>query len=240
MSGELTAGPRFSGVVQAIARQKDGTYALSFAGARTPVVADQVVLALPFAVLRTLNYAKAGFDSLKNTAIQDLGRGRNDKLQLQFRSRLWDGTGAWPGIGNGNSYADTGYQNTWEVTRAQPGAAGILVDYTGGAIGETFGTGDPTSHAQLFTSQIDPLIPGLSSRFNGRATIDFWKANPYTNGSYSYWKVGQYTAFAGAEREQSGNCHFAGEHTSVDFQGFLNGAVESGYRAAGEILAGFK
>jgi monoamine oxidase len=58
--------------------------------------------------------------------------------------------------------------------------------------------------------------------------------------AYSYWKVGQYTAFAGAEREQSGNCHFAGEHASIDFQGFLNGAVESGYRAAGEILAGFK
>ena len=50
----------------------------------------------------------------------------------------------------------------------------------------------------------------------------------------------QYTGFAGAEREQSGNCHFAGEHTSIDFQGYLNGAVETGYRAAGEILAGFK
>ena len=34
-----------------------------------------------------------------------------------------------------------------------------------------------------------------------------------------------------------GNCHFAGEHTSIDFQGYLNGAVETGERAAGEILA---
>jgi len=185
--------------------------------------------------LRTLDISKAGFSPVKLRAIRELGMGTNSKLNVQFTERLWRGLGL-----NGDTYADTGYQSTWEVTRAQPGAAGILVDYTGGAIGETFGTGDPTSRAQLFTSQIDPLLPGLSSRFNGRATIDFWKANPYTNGSYSYWKVGQYTAFAGAEREQSGNCHFAGEHTSVDFQGYLNGAVESGYRAAGEILAGFK
>src|SRR5207302_710809 len=48
---------------------------------------DRVILALPFAVLRTLNYHKANFDSMKNTAIQQLGSGRNDKLQLQFTRR---------------------------------------------------------------------------------------------------------------------------------------------------------
>ena len=37
--------------------------------------------------------------------------------------------------------------------------------------------------------------------------------------------------------EQEGNCHFAGEHTSIDFQGYLNGAVETGERAAGEVIA---
>jgi len=54
-------------------------------------------------------------------------------------------------------------------------------------------------------------------------------------GSYSYCRVGQYTSFAGAEREQSFDCHFAGEHTSIDFQCYLNGAVETGERAAIEI-----
>jgi monoamine oxidase len=59
-------------------------------------------------------------------------------------------------------------------------------------------------------------------------------------GSYSYWKVGQYTRFAGIERKQEGNCHFAGEHTSIDSQGYLNGAVETGERAASEILTDLK
>ena len=233
LTGQIT----FGSALTAIQRRADGTYDITMRANNKNITsrADKVVLALPFAVLRTLDISKAGFSPVKLRAIRELGMGTNSKLNVQFTERLWRTLGL-----NGDTFADTGYQSTWEVTRAQPGAAGILVDYTGGAIGETFGTGDPTSRAQLFTSQIDPLLPGLSSRFNGRATIDFWKANPYTNGSYSYWKVGQYTAFAGAEREQSGNCHFAGEHTSVDFQGFLNGAVESGYRAAGEILAGFK
>src|SRR5439155_26201604 len=88
---------------------------------------DRVILALPFAVLRTLNYRRAKFDSTKNTAIQGLGRGRNDKLQLQFTSRYWNEPDhplvSQAGISNGASYADTGYQNTWDVTRSQSGAA---------------------------------------------------------------------------------------------------------------------
>ncbi len=126
------------------------------------------------------------------------------------------------------------------MTRAQVGAAGILVDYTGGNIGASFGTGTPSERAAQFLAQIEPVLPGISSRWNGRATIDYWAGYPWTKGSYSYWKVGQYTKFAGAEREAEGNCHFAGEHTSIDFQGYLNGAVESGERAAGEIVAALK
>jgi monoamine oxidase len=42
------------------------------------------------------------------------------------------------------------------------------------------------------------------------------------------------------EKERQGNCHFAGEHTSQDFQGYLNGAVETGARAANEILGDLK
>ena len=65
--------------------------------------------------------------------------------------------------------------------------------------------------------------------------VDWWAGNPYTRGSYSYWQVGQYTRFAGVEREPQGNVHFCGEHTSINFQGFLNGAIETGERAAAEI-----
>jgi monoamine oxidase len=38
------------------------------------------------------------------------------------------------------------------------------------------------------------------------------------------------------ESRRQGNCHFAGEHTSQDFQGYLNGAVETGARAAAEVI----
>ena len=220
-----------------IRRNADGSYRLVFeSGLSTETVtADHVVLALPFSILRSLDYAKAGFSKVKTTAIEQLGMGTNSKLHVQFKDRLWNSLGC-----NGETYADTGYQNTWEVTRSQAGSSGILVNYTGGTIGASFGTGTPSERAAQFLKQIEPVLPGISSRWNGRATIDFWAGYPWTKGSYSYWKVGQYTKFVGAEREAEGNCHFAGEHTSIDFQGYLNGAVESGERAAGEILAALK
>ena len=59
-----------------------------------------------------------------------------------------------PAKGAMATYADTGYQTTWDVTRGQPGSAGILVDYTGGNIGNSFGSGTPSSRAQQFLGQI--------------------------------------------------------------------------------------
>jgi monoamine oxidase len=232
LAGQVNLGSELT----AIRRNGDGTYALMFKGRSKAVTADQVVLALPFSIMRSsVDWSQAGFSPVKARAIREQGMGTNSKLHVQFRDRHWNGLG-----NNGNTYADTGYQNTWEVTRAQPGNSGILVDYTGGTIGASFGSGTPTSRAQQFLGQIEPLLPGITKKFNGRATIDFWTAYPWTKGSYSYWKVGQYQAFSGAERERSGNCHFAGEHTSIDFQGYLNGAVQSGEMAAGEILGDLK
>jgi monoamine oxidase len=161
--------------------------------------------------------------------------GTNSKLHVQFRSRPWRGQGF-----NGETFSDRGYQNTWEVTRAQPGASGILVNYTGGDVGASFGSGTPAARAQQFLAQAEPVLPGITKAWNGRAAVEYWPGNEWTRGSYSYWKVGQYTAFAGVERERRGTCHFAGEHTSVDFQGYLNGAVETGQRAVAEILADLK
>jgi monoamine oxidase len=233
LGSQITTGS----TLVAVKRNTDGTFALSFQQGASTVskTADKVVLALPFSMLRSVDYSKAGFSTVKKRAIAELPMGTNSKLNVGFKTRHWRSLG-----NNGDTFGDTGYQSTWEVSRGQAGTSGILVDYTGGKIGSSFGSGTPSSRAQQFCAQIEPLLPGITQKLSGKATIDHWPSNPWTKGSYSYWKPGQYTAFAGAEGEQSGNCHFAGEHTSQDFQGYLNGAVETGERAAAEILSDLK
>jgi monoamine oxidase len=218
----------------AIRENTDGTYTLSFSGGRQ-VVADHAVIAIPFSILRSsVDISAAGFSARKRTAIAEMGMGTNSKLHVQFASRHWNTLRC-----NGETFSDQGYQNTWDVTRAQAGTSGMLVEYTGGNIGAAL-NGTPSALATKFLGQLEPVLPGITRKWNGKAALDHWPSHPWTKGSYSYWKVGQYQKFAGVERETEGRrdrCHFAGEHTSIDFQGYLNGAVETGQRAADEILA---
>ena len=227
-----------------IKKTPNGRYTLTFeaaAGTRD-VVADFVVLALPFAVLNELDISEAGLDALKHQAIGEQGRGHNGKLHLQFARRDWLGTGPWPGVSNGSSYADAGYQAGWEATRAQSGNSGILVFYSGGSTSDGAATtqafanannGGVLTDAAIAQSQVATVYPGLA--WNGRATQSLPHKSPLFRASYSFYKVGQYTTFGGYERVRQGGVLFCGEHTSIDFQGFMEGAAAEGRRAAREI-----
>jgi monoamine oxidase len=229
---------RTNTALEAIEQEPGAGYRLSFRSSETTfqVRADQVILALPFSVLRRLDYARAGFNALKRKTIEELGYGSNVKLHVQLNDRLWNEPGPW-GVSTGTSYSDTGYQNTWDVTRAQAGPTGILVDYLG-SIGVKFKPRESAHNAAArFLNELEPVFPGITAQWNGRATLDTPLYYPYTLGSYSYFKVGQYTTICGAPGERSGNCHFAGEHCSVNFQGYMEGGAEEGVRAANEIIA---
>ncbi|MFL5403490.1 MAG: flavin monoamine oxidase family protein [Gemmatimonadales bacterium] len=223
--------------LSAIVRNSDGRYTLTFGSgsARRSKTVDQVVLALPFSKLREVDYRKAGFVEPKTLAIKEMPIGANAKLHLQFSTRHWRSLG-----NNGDSYADTGYQDTWEVSRGQAGGSGILVNYTGGDTTRSQAGLSADQAAHRFLTQVGPVLPGLTTKWNNKATMDYWPGNVWTHGAYSYWRVGQYTRFAGSEYLRSNNCHFCGEHTSIDSQGYLNGAVETGQRAAADVLADLK
>jgi monoamine oxidase len=234
--------------MQAIRANANGTVTMSFStdGKTQQVTADHVILCMSFAVLRTLDYSGAGFDTRKQTAITQLGAGRNAKLQLQFASRYWNTQGPW-GLSNGNVYADNGFQAAWDVTRAQDGVAGILVDYSGGNYAGSFKPNTPYSntttnqqvatYAKAWLKQLETVFPGITKQWTGRATLSTPFLDPLLNCSYSYWKPGQYVGFSGYEGKMQGQIHFAGEHCSQDFQGYMEGGASEGVRAANEILA---
>jgi monoamine oxidase len=213
-------------------------------GGRETVRADHAVLSLSFAVLRTLDYARAGFDDRKEKAITRIGSGSNSKLALQFSKRLWNKKGPW-GLSTGGTYSDTGYQVAYDVSRGQPGQSGILVDYTGGDYAETLRVSKPyataanaqvAGYARRFLDQLEPVFPGVKALWNGRATLSSPMADPNLLLSYSYWRPGQYHTLNGYPGVRQGNIHFAGEHCSVDFQGYMEGGAAEGVRAGEEIL----
>jgi monoamine oxidase len=228
----------------AIAAGSDGSVTLSFDNGAT-VVADHAILCMSFSVLRTLDYRKAGFDPLKKTAITQLGSGRNAKLNLQFSSRPWNAYGS-----TGSLYSDQPFQSGWDVTRGQAGSTGILVEYPGANVARSLAQSTPysttktnpqvTKFAQQYLAQLEPIFPGITKQWNGLAMLSTPATDPNFLCSYSYWKPGQYAAFSGYEKMRQGNVHFAGEHCSQDFQGFMEGGASEGVRAAYEVLGDLK
>jgi hypothetical protein len=99
----------------------------------------------------SLHHKRAGVKvAVAAAAFNEQGRGHNGKLHLQFTWRDWLGTGPWPGVSSGSSYADTGYQASWEATRGQSGGPGILVFYSGGS------TTDEDARSRLTAAELEP------------------------------------------------------------------------------------
>src|SRR5215471_15794767 len=241
MASALPKGSvHLNSAMTAIAVNSDGSISVSFAKG-SAITADHVILCMSFAVLRTLNYKKAGFDPRKQTAITQLGSGRNAKLNVQFTSRPWNAAGS-----TGSLYSDLPLQSSWDVTRGQSGATGILVEYPGANVAQSLGQTRPyttsvnnphvVKAAQDYISQLEQIFPGVAAQWNGKAMLSTPVTDPNFLCSYAYWKPGQYTSFSGYEGVRQGNIHFAGEHCSTNFQGFMEGGASEGVRAANEIL----
>ncbi len=218
--------------LEAIRQRSDEVYVLTVnqGGKVQDIEADEVVLALPFTMLRRVDI-RVKLPPTKTLAIRTLGYGTNAKIIAGFSERVWKAVNS-----NGSSFSDLPYQNTWETTRGQAGTGGALTDYLGGTRGLQVLQGTVEKQAADFVAQIENVYPGAAKAYNQIAARADWPKQPFIQASYACYKPGQFTGIRGVEGEAVGRLHFAGEHTSLDSQGYMNGASESGERAASEVL----
>ncbi len=223
-------------------RRSDGRYGLRFGGTPHEVVADRVVLCLPFTTLRDVDLDDAGLSRHKRRCIDELGMGTNAKVivQLARRPQLY---GNWDGY----LRSDQPTFDSWESSAAERGTAGLITVYYGGRSGAR-GLPGGIDHGAAPPPLVDRVVhtlarggrtrlPGLPHDVLGRAHLDHWTRDPWVRGSFAAFLPGQYTRFAGFAGRPERGVHFAGEHTAaLDDQGYLNGAVRTGVRAAQEVL----
>lgn len=203
-------------------------------GTTVQVKADMVVSAIPFTLLREVELA-VDLPRWKKNAIKNLGYGTNAKLLLGFNSRVWRKYQH-----SGYAFTDKVIQTGWDNSWAQPGTSGGYTVYQGGNDGILLGSGSPESQAPQFVNQLEQMWPGCRNAYNGNVKRMHWPTYPFTKGSYAGYKLGQYTTIRGAEIKNIRNLYFAGEHCSLDFQGFMNGAAATGRMAAKTIIEAIK
>ncbi len=122
----------------------------------------------------------------------------------------------------------------WDSGRGQAGTTGLLSVQRAGRSGAATGVGafnEALNDLKLFYADVPNFNLNESQIVN-------WAQRKWSLGSMAVFKPGQYMRYKGVagEPEFNGRFLFAGEHTSLRFAGTLQGAIESGMKAASEII----
>ncbi len=207
---------------------------------------DAVVFAIPFTTLRDV--ALDASLGLTNTfAIDHFVLGTNAKLNVGFNGRFWAGLDT-----SGETWSDLDHhQLTWDVnpSRATDEHA-VMVDYSGGIRGANLNPAKVQQETLLWLTDLDKVLPGalaaatrVGKKNEFLAHLQHWPSDPFSKGSYTCNQPGYFTTILGNEATPAvgKNVFFAGEHTDsfYEWQGFMEGAANSGIRAAQEVLAEF-
>ncbi|MFQ3660281.1 MAG: FAD-dependent oxidoreductase [Anaerolineae bacterium] len=199
----------------------------AFMSAHT-IYADVVVLAIPLTVLRYQELKIAELTDDHRRAIAALGYGTNGKLVIGVNRRVWNEQGY-----SGYLYTDAPFGSGWDSSELQGSGVGSYTFFNGGLEGVTFGRA-VSGAANTYTAALDAAFPGIERARNEVTHARAWAIDPHALGSYSCPLPGQYSTYE-LLQAPVGAVYFAGEHTSIDYFGYMNGAAESGRRVAEAI-----
>ncbi len=190
---------------------------------------DYAVLALPATMLRRVPITPA-LPAQQHDAIARLKYGCATKTLLQFSTRFWRAVGRPRAFGSNLPFGAV-----WDANEEQRGRPGILTLLAGGAASSATQAIVAKDGVRGLSNALDWLGSAGASLLHSRQIV--WESDPWARGGYAYFDPAFDPALRQWLTRPFGRLFFAGEHTSFRWQGYMNGAVESGRRAAAEIDA---
>ena len=193
------------------------------------IQADYLLFALPASLLRRVPVTPA-LPAQQHDAIARLKYGRATKTLLQFSRRFWRAAGRPRAFGIALAI--------WRGHGGQRGSARCEGHSRAarGRIGQR-------PHAEIVAKEgIGGLVRALDWLGSRDASLIAWRqisweADPWARGGYAFFDPAFDPSLRAWLARPCGPLFFAGEHTSIRWQGYMNGAIESGRRAAEEIAA---
>jgi monoamine oxidase len=196
-------------------------------GRRSEVRADYAVVTAPASTLRDIAIQPV-LPARQREAIERLPYGRATRVLAEFDRRFWRGP-----LTPGAFGTDAGTGAVWDGNEQQRGPGGILSFHAGGSASESL---------QRLVSQGGRAIAkelewlGSRGRVPRAVRMIVWEADPWARGGYAFFPAGFDPELRYWLSRPHGRIVFAGEHTSIRGQGYMNGAIESGMRAVEELV----
>jgi monoamine oxidase len=200
------------------------------AGSYHTLAGDYLICAVPFTVQKNIEVAPA-FSVGKQRAIEQLPYLSASKIFLQSRKRFWVSEGL-----SGFTTTDLPISQLWDVTYKQPGTRGILQAFPIGLHSQRVTGMGEKERINFALEQVEMIFPGTREYFEGGVS-KCWDEDEWARGASAYYKPGQFSSLLPHVARPEGKIYFAGEHTSVWIDGWMQGALESGNRVAREVNA---
>ncbi|MCI0362708.1 MAG: FAD-dependent oxidoreductase [Phycisphaerales bacterium] len=181
---------------------------------------DDVVLAVPPTVWNKIEIRPSLPAALKPQM------GCNVKYLAHVKKRFWKDAGV-------GQYAltDDVIGWTWDATDAQEGGDdhACLTAFSGATGAEKARSWPQDDRDLKYKTEYEKLHPGFGENFIEARFMD-WPAEQWTGASYSFPAPGQVTTVGPIlyKGHANGHLHFAGEHCSYAFVGYMEGALNSG------------
>ena len=206
--------------VRVIASQRGSNHAFT---------ADRVIVAVPFAALRTVQFTPALPRDTRD-AIEQLPNTSVVKVFVQTRTRFWIAEGQ-----SGGASTDLPLSLLSERTINQAGTRGILEAYVVGPPARQVCAMSQEERLRAVTADIAKLFPAISGQYES-GTSKCWDEDEWSRGAYAWFRPGQMTRFLPTLGKAVGRIHFAGDHTSST-PGWMEGALQSAERVVKEVTA---
>lgn len=197
------------------------------AGINQTMEAEHLLCTLPFSVLKSIEISPA-FSTAKQKAIEELGYTSIARVYLQERRRVWSGQGM--GL---VGYTDLPAMTLVDSTINQRGTRGILHSYMSGKEARRIAAMFEQERLRATLEETEKVYVGMRANFEGGVS-KCWDEDEWARGAYVYFKPGQMSELLPHIASREGRVYFAGEHAST-LPGWMQGALESGLRAAREI-----
>jgi len=155
--------------------------------------------------------------------------GPNLKYLAHLKKRVWNDSNLSPYI-----LSDSFLAQTWDGTDNQEGDEVSLNCFSGGPSAELSMAIGKSERDAVYTKFLESIYPGYKDAFVKSRYMD-WPRENWTGAGYSFPAPGQITALGPVLWKGIGNLHFAGEHTSYAFIGYMEGGLNSGVQLARRI-----
>lgn len=191
---------------------------------------DQVLVTVPVPLLSSIRFSPALSAAKAEAMVGGFRYQSATRVFVRFRTRFREAEDL-------NGWATTDWpEELWHPTWDTRGPEGVLLSYVRGALArELDGLDDHARVARVLTHWED-VLPGVSGHFASGISHS-WQMDPWSRAAWAAPTQAQDIQLTSQLAMPEGLIHFAGEHIS-GARGWMNGALESGLRAATEVHGG--